>query len=111
MWAKMRIAVVRAGGQALQSAPRSRAQAAVIAAMGLVRRAVDLRLEPVKDGAYDRRADRIQMFLGPPYPVEIGIAGADDQDDRINDAGEEQRIIRCQDRGRVQKYHVERLRN
>jgi len=60
---------------------------------------VDLRLEPVKDGAYDRRADRIQMFLSPPYSVEIGISGADDQDDRINDAGEEKRIIRCQDRG------------
>ena len=97
--------------QALQSVPRSRAQAAVIAAIGLVRRAVDLRLEPVKDGAYDRRADRIQMFLGPPYSVEIGISGADDQDDRINDAGEEKRIIRCQDRGRVQKNHAERLRN
>jgi hypothetical protein len=49
--AKTRIAVVWAGSQALQSTPRSRAQAAVIAAIGLVRRAVDLRLEPVKDGA------------------------------------------------------------
>ena len=79
--------------------PRLSSDGYVIAAIGLVRRAVDLRLEPVKDGAYDRRADRIQMFLSPPYSVEIGISGADDQDDRINDAGEEKRIIRCQDRG------------
>src|SRR5258705_4086294 len=109
MWAKTRIAVVWAGGQALQSAPRSRAQAAVIAAMGLVRRAVDLRLEPAKDGAYDRRADRIQMFLRPPYPVQIGIARADVQDDRINNAGEKQRIIRCPDQWAGEKYPVERV--
>src|SRR5882762_10222156 len=78
---------------------RSGTRAAVIAAVGLVRRAVDLRLEPVKNGADDRRADRLQPFLGPPYLVEIAISGADDQNDRINDAREEQRIIGCQNRG------------
>ena len=26
------------------------------------------------------------LFLGPPYLVEIGISGADDQKDRINHA-------------------------
>ena len=56
-------------------------------------------------------SDRIQMFLGPPYSVEIGISGADDQNDRVDDAREEQRIVGCQNRGRVEEYDAERLRN
>src|SRR5438105_14416995 len=83
---------------------RSAARAAVIAAVGLVRRAVDLWLEPVEDGTYDRRTDCIQLLLGPPYLVKIGISGADDQNDRVDDAREEQRIVGCQNRGRVEEY-------
>ena len=72
---------------------------------------MDFRLEPVQDDAYVRRADRIKLFLGPPYLVAIGAAGADDQKDGIDDAREQQRIISCQNRGRIQYYDAELLRN
>src|SRR5213080_3817725 len=111
MWARTRI---EAGADPSSTrrcrvVPRSAARAAVIAAIGLVRRAVDLRLEPVEDGTYDRRTDCIQLLLGPSYLVKIGISGADDQNDRVDDAREEQRIVGCQNRGRVEEYDAEGL--
>src|SRR5271165_1340465 len=101
MWAKTHIqARARRQSTTRYSKMRSHAGATVIAAVGPVRRSVNLRLEPVKDGAYDWRADRIQLLLGPPYLVEIGISRADDENDRINDAREQQRIIDRQNGGR-----------
>ena len=83
----------------------------VIAAIRPVRWTVNLRLESVQYRAYDRRAGCIQSFLGPPYFIEIGFSGADDQKNRINHARKVQRIIHRQNRRRVQKYDAECLRN
>ena len=77
----------------------SRARTLVIAAVGPVRGPVDLGLETVEHGADYRRAGRLQLFLGPPYLVQIGVPGADDQKHRIDDARKEQRVIGRQNRG------------
>src|SRR5215211_713304 len=73
--------------------PRSRAQAAVISTVGLVRAAVPLRLEPVENRPDDRRTNRLQLLPGAPHLVEVRAAGADYQQNRIDDAGKEQGII------------------
>ena len=88
---------------------RSRALPTVVAGVGPVRRAMKLRLEPIEHGADDRRANRLQKFLGALNLVEIGASGADDQKNRIHHAREEQRIVGRQNRRRVPRIRSRTL--
>lgn len=90
-------------------ASQSSVRAAIVAAVGLVRLAVDLRFEPVEDSAYDRGANRVKLFLRPSHLAEICTPSAYDQKDRIDDTCEEQRIISCQNGRRIQEYDAEFL--
>ena len=70
---------------------------------------MELALEPIENGSEDRCADRFELLLNPSYLVQIGGSRSDDQDDRVNDAREQQRIVGCQNRRRVEEHHAEGL--
>src|ERR1051326_3817097 len=113
-WARTRIGPIprtRPSNRALQDGARSLLHGAVITAIRQIRRAVDLWLKPVEDRADDRRANRIELFLGTPYLVDVGTSGTDDQKDPIDDARQQQRIGGRQNRGRVHEDDVKCLRN
>src|SRR5438045_1662491 len=100
MWARTRIAsrnVSRCCRSIRANAPKaapirtlwprrpahSIAQAVIVSAIGLVRSAVHFRFEPIEDNTDYRRTGCLQLFLGPPYLVEFGASGTDNEKHRI----------------------------
>src|SRR5205814_4634599 len=83
----------------------------VIIPIGLAGLAMNFWVELVQHRADDGGSDRLELLLRPPYLMPVSGAGIDDQENSIDNAGEQQRVVGRQYRRRVDEHDAKSLAN